>query len=338
MKRVVAGKNLLLENNPPQLAYLDTFQAVGGKVWPASELMVNYLTSSDIAHNKSVLELGSGCGYVGIACAVLGAKHVTLTDRTITQRNLVHDAEGMLIEEQMPPNRLLLDICGRNIAANSYSTGSATMNVRELHWGEDHSAHIDNAQHSVPYDLIIGSDVTYHAELSESLFWTVSQLMKRSVLRADAIVNGGSAKTLDVNKDDSAPNSVTDADTHITITASAMTVCSSNSKTPINTVLVAVPAVVPHGPAMQKLRFIVSHQHRLDSATALTLATAKKFGLHCSTLATSADSDGAGSNGDGRSSASNAATRGGSDGNRNMSREDADCKPPGEYVIWQFTM
>ena len=239
MKRIVRGATLLLENDPPQLNYLDTFQSVGGKVWPASELMVNYLAATNAVSGKKVIELGSGCGYVGLACAVLGATHVTLTDRTITERNLVHDMEGMLLEEIMPPNRLLLDICQRNINENKGSYMSSLLNVHELEWGDENMRHIDSLfSTNVAYDIVIGSDVTYHEELSESLFWTVSKLLQhmeqqRKLLRQQISVG----------------NDVT----------------------------------------QEKVRFITAHQYRMDSATALTLSTAKRFGLNCTVLAESFD-------------------------------------------------
>lgn len=306
----------MLENNPPQLQYLDSFQAVGGKVWPASELMVKYLTYANTPVNARILELGSGCGYVGIACAALGAKHVTLTDRTITQRNLVHDAEGMLLEEEMPPNRLLLDICGRNIKENSDAVGGGSMDVQEMQWGSEHGAHIDKILHnagSSPYDLIIGSDVTYHAELSESLFWTVSELMKR----------------LNCNNSSN---------------------CSSRSSSiSSGGALSARESASGGGTAVDnnKLRFIVSHQHRLDSATALTLATAKQFGLHCTTLATSSSSFL--QNSDVSSSNSAGSSIGGHHGSdvsidtikdtSNFSISNrVESTTAGEFVIWQFNL
>ena len=238
MKRIVRGATLLLENDPPQLNYLDTFQSVGGKVWPASELMVNYLAATNAVSGKKVIELGSGCGYVGLACAVLGATHVTLTDRTITQRNLVHDMEGMLLEEIMPPNRLLLDICQRNINENKSSYLSSLLNVHELEWGDENMRHIDSLFSSnVAYDIVIGSDVTYHEELSESLFWTVSKLLQHMEQQRKMIQNTSVRKDV----------------------------------------------------TQEKVQFITAHQYRMDSATALTLSTAKRFGLNCTVLAASFD-------------------------------------------------
>ena len=285
MKRVIRGMTLRFENDPPQLSYLDTFQSVGGKVWPASELMVNYLAETGLVTGKRVIELGSGCGYVGIACAALGASHVTLTDRTITERNMVHDAEGMLMEEVMPPNRLLLDICQRNIHENIASYPLSLLNVHELEWGDENMRHID-AIHAanLDYDIVIGSDVTYHAELSDSLFWTVSTLLKHMEKeRIKKVVTAG---------------------------ATGVQTCPDT-----------------------KVRFITAHQHRMDSATALTLSTAKKFGLDCTILATSVTNASFKVNRPKTdtlyNSVSNYST------NENTPKNDED---PGKYVLWQFTL
>jgi len=199
MRRIVAGKIMHLEHSPERMDFLDNFQAVGGKVWPASDLMIKY--------------------------------------RVITQRRLEHDMEGMLIECEMEPDRMLLDICDLNISRNQAICGNSHLKTQELEWGEENFSHIDRICNDDPYDVIIGSDVTYHANLSEDLFWTVSTLLRRhralSQRRsADGIENGNNRK---------------------------------------------------------EIAFLVSHQFRLESATALTLSTAKRFGLHCITLATSSN-------------------------------------------------
>eukprot|EP00578_Thalassiosira_sp_NH16_P022951 CAMPEP_0181083542 /NCGR_PEP_ID=MMETSP1071-20121207/4212_1 /TAXON_ID=35127 /ORGANISM="Thalassiosira sp., Strain NH16" /LENGTH=247 /DNA_ID=CAMNT_0023165205 /DNA_START=81 /DNA_END=824 /DNA_ORIENTATION=+ len=53
----------------------------GLNVWDGSLLLARYLEKRpDLVMGKTVLELGSGCGLVGIASAILGAKEVTMTD------------------------------------------------------------------------------------------------------------------------------------------------------------------------------------------------------------------------------------------------------------------
>jgi len=75
-----AGKNLVIKET--------TNRSNGGEdggtglnVWDGSLLLARYLEKRpEIVRNKTVLELGSGCGLVGIASAVLDAKEVTMTD------------------------------------------------------------------------------------------------------------------------------------------------------------------------------------------------------------------------------------------------------------------
>mmetsp|Transcript_22503 Transcript_22503/g.47070 ORF Transcript_22503/g.47070 Transcript_22503/m.47070 type:complete len:289 (-) Transcript_22503:1491-2357(-) len=53
----------------------------GLNVWDGALLLARYLEKkSQIVEGKRILELGGGCGLVGIAAAILGAKHVIITD------------------------------------------------------------------------------------------------------------------------------------------------------------------------------------------------------------------------------------------------------------------
>ena len=278
-RHAVAGKALRIEHSPSQMEFLDIFQSVGGKVWPASDLMVKYLSDTKISHGKQVLELGSGCGYVGIACAALGAKNVTLTDRTITQRRLVYDSEGMLTEMDMLPNRMLLDLCERNVLSNCNETENCLLNVLELEWGEGNNNHIQTILKNSNYDLIIGSDVTYHANLSDSLFWSVSELLR----------------------------------------------CLQNKRNVIHTGTDTNKLQLP-------IKFLASHQLRLDSGTELTLKTAKEYGLHCKTLAISTSTI-TSSTGSSKSKI----LRSGDFDDTIRRYTNADGVD-GEYVLWQFTM
>ena len=283
-RHAVAGKALRIEHSPSQMEFLDIFQSVGGKVWPASDLMVKYLSDTKISHGKQVLELGSGCGYVGIACAALGAKNVTLTDRTITQRRLVYDSEGMLTEMDMLPNRMLLDLCERNVLSNCNETENCLLNVLELEWGEGNNNHIQTILKNSNYDLIIGSDVTYHANLSDSLFWSVSELLR----------------------------------------------CLQNKRNVTDTIHTGTYTNELQLP----IKFLASHQLRLDSGTELTLKTAKEYGLHCKTLAISTSTI---TSSTGTGSSKSKILRSGDFDDTIRRYTNADGVD-GEYVLWQFTM
>jgi predicted nicotinamide N-methyase len=166
-----------------ELTNFDSLGSVGGTLWPSAKHLITYFENSNHAlAGKSVLELGSGCGYCGIALAALGARRVSLTDLLIKQSRLEYDMEGCLIQnEVMVPNRILLDLCQHNIDVNKSITLGCEMGVNELEWGEQNQSMVDKcASPNEPFDLIVGSDLTYHPQATEALFWTVSYLLRNS--------------------------------------------------------------------------------------------------------------------------------------------------------------
>lgn len=129
------------------------------RIWSAGPVLCRWLESEHVKDDKSrslkgrkVLELGAGCGLVGLLCAHLGAD-VTLTDTkevmAFTQSNVDKNA--------LPP-----DSDGR-------------ISVRELLWGTDSTAAFERGS----YDLVVGSDVTYYQVLFEPLMITLLQLAHR---------------------------------------------------------------------------------------------------------------------------------------------------------------
>ena len=57
-------------------------QTTGGTVWDAAVLLATWLADAGDVRGRRVLELGAGCGAVGLACAALGARHVRRAART----------------------------------------------------------------------------------------------------------------------------------------------------------------------------------------------------------------------------------------------------------------
>ena len=55
-------------------------QTTGGTVWDAALLLAHWLAAKLDLRGLRCLEVGAGCGAVGLACAALGARHVGLTD------------------------------------------------------------------------------------------------------------------------------------------------------------------------------------------------------------------------------------------------------------------
>lgn len=57
------------------------FDETGHIVWPASRVLSWYLKQTDLVRDQHVLEIGCGCGLVGIVSHSLEAASVTFTDR-----------------------------------------------------------------------------------------------------------------------------------------------------------------------------------------------------------------------------------------------------------------
>jgi len=94
-----------------------------------------------------VVELGAGCGLLGILCGHLGAR-VTLTDMAS-----------------------VLPVTQHNVAQNALRDNhKGSLKVEELHWGQP-STMARGAFH-----LILGSDVTYFEHLHEPLLCSLLQL------------------------------------------------------------------------------------------------------------------------------------------------------------------
>ena len=132
----------------------------GSVLWPSGMCLAKYLhwknkqsTQEDdsnkdddsdliINHNTRVLELGCGTGVVGLTCAKLGAKHVTLSDSASE----------------------LWQILRKSIEENELSDDSS-VDIYNLDW-RDPSTFLDpsnrnNHRDNRYYDLIVAADVLY---------------------------------------------------------------------------------------------------------------------------------------------------------------------------------
>mmetsp|Transcript_3488 Transcript_3488/g.10125 ORF Transcript_3488/g.10125 Transcript_3488/m.10125 type:complete len:287 (+) Transcript_3488:151-1011(+) len=126
---------------------------IGHQLWPATFLMAAALekrhrSSPGYWKGKTVLELGSGCGLVGLVAAALGA-HVMLTD--------------------LPT---VLDLLSSNVTANlpAILAAGGRAEVTALQWGKD----APPPGWGSP-DLVLGADLVYHRELYPVLLDTLRQ-------------------------------------------------------------------------------------------------------------------------------------------------------------------
>lgn len=100
------------------------------------------------------MELGTGTGLVGLVCAKLGARSITLTD--------YHPS--------------VLATVARNVQENALSISQVT--VAKLDWRE-----VDSALLSDPYDVLIGSDLLYELEHARLLPRVVERFLVRGADR-----------------------------------------------------------------------------------------------------------------------------------------------------------
>lgn len=123
----------------------------GGSIWDGAILLARYLDRhGDLVRGKSVWELGTGCGLVGIASGLLGARSVTLTDLAyalpVAEQNVERYRDGWT------------------------SAGCQSIICRELDW-------FDPPQHvEQPIDCILVADCVWMEELVQPLLHTLRLL------------------------------------------------------------------------------------------------------------------------------------------------------------------
>nr|AGT16888.1 methyltransferase-like protein [Saccharum hybrid cultivar R570] len=165
------GRHLSLLQSPSSMS---TPGVTGAVVWDSGVVLAKFLEHAVdsqrlLLRGARAVDLGSGCGLVGCAAALLGA-HVVLTDL---------------------PDRLKL--LRKNVALNvddPHVPGSAR--VMELVWGDD--PHHELLKEPLP-DFVLGSDVIYNEEAVDDLLATLNQLSGKHTtillageLRNDAVL------------------------------------------------------------------------------------------------------------------------------------------------------
>ncbi|KAG1686879.1 hypothetical protein DVH05_005877 [Phytophthora capsici] len=127
------------------------FPSHGHCVWDAALLLADYLQTkaqqptAGMFQGKKVVELGAGVGLVGMTLAVFGAQ-VTLTDQEYA-----------------------LPLLGKNVAinfvgdSNSATIAASVPTVEECQWGEPFKAGGTLSTWKKNTDVVVFSDVLYHA-------------------------------------------------------------------------------------------------------------------------------------------------------------------------------
>ncbi|OMJ08036.1 Protein N-lysine methyltransferase METTL21A [Smittium culicis] len=103
----------------------------------------------DLIRGKSVLELGSGTGLLGLVCSTIGATETLLTDM----------------------NKDVLNLLKINSKINSET--AKCVSVKELDWFSDD----DMSELKGKYDVIIGSDLVYDPDITPDFFKMLETLI-----------------------------------------------------------------------------------------------------------------------------------------------------------------
>ncbi|RHX97034.1 hypothetical protein DYB25_003607 [Aphanomyces astaci] len=135
---------------------------IGGSLWTSGRLLVDYMARNsrerDALVGRTVLELGSGTGLVGLAMAHMGPSRVIVTDLDThvasMERNVVRNAE------LFPP--------------------STKVEVVALDWTTFTAA---DARALTPIDWIVGTDIAYLPEFYAPLLRTLELLVVPSTTR-----------------------------------------------------------------------------------------------------------------------------------------------------------
>lgn len=147
-----AGKRVVLSQRLGTNVSLE--QNTNFKLWDGAFLLGKYLENQTVFPggfwgNKRCLELGSGCGLVGIVAWLLGAD-VTLTD--------------------LPEAVAHTETC---LALNNIERTNSSIRVQEYSWADE----LPDTDYFKSLDYIFGSDVVYQPRLCKKLVTSLSYLM-----------------------------------------------------------------------------------------------------------------------------------------------------------------
>ena len=139
---------------------LQPSRGIAFQLWPASFLLCRYLDSPSIRSllpSSRVLELGAGCGLVGMLATALGAR-VTLTD-------LPHVVPHL--ERNVQANAQLFSAAPDDPHAWTHASGG-TVRIAALSWREEVRVR--------DVDMVVVADCVYWEELFEPLLRTLGAL------------------------------------------------------------------------------------------------------------------------------------------------------------------
>jgi len=147
MNTITHGGNDIAVVQIPRRGSIET------QIWPVSCILMDFLVTLPLISHSDVLELGSGCGMVGLVAAAAGAKHVVLTDTEEAIDHLQMNAVANVQLGHVPDN---------------------VVDVQALEWGSDGS--FSRGQ----FSLILVSDCVYMPHLFSKLANTLRLLADKN--------------------------------------------------------------------------------------------------------------------------------------------------------------
>lgn len=155
----------------------------GQLLWPAAPALCRHLIASWAElRSAAVVELGAGCGMVGIAAAKLGCATAVLTDRDAGALELIEqNVNAATVDEQCSvlPLTWSKDVRGEGAAAAAAEHDAVL------------ALTIAGSSSSGGYQLIVAADVIYDVAIPPLLFGTVAVLLATAPATASETEAGG---------------------------------------------------------------------------------------------------------------------------------------------------
>lgn len=186
------------------------YDATGIMIWPATHLLCQYFCSklmtteaiiarpsdetdlhSHISLGNTILELGCGCGLVGVTVALLANQHPRRsTDPRLWVSTDMDTRLLQLVGENMKLNQIMLrsDTDVKGETETKFDSENMRIWIRKLKWGYPQHIHQllqelsewKQSNRLVGFDSIVAADIVYPAtcdQVLRALFSTVDQLL-----------------------------------------------------------------------------------------------------------------------------------------------------------------
>ncbi|KAI0257246.1 hypothetical protein BJV78DRAFT_1272308 [Lactifluus subvellereus] len=151
----------------------------GLRTWRASFVLAQYLIRNPtLLVNKSVLELGSGTGFLGLIAA-----DIQVSSGRMTERDALYltDVNGDVLRRCHENTQLSCNV----------SRQHGHLTIKSLDWfdavAEDHAPNIRSFLDGIKPDLVLGADILYHPDMISPFLSTLNIALQTSTYPAGGI-------------------------------------------------------------------------------------------------------------------------------------------------------